>query len=298
MSTGSSADQKIDTDQHENFAVGGQMCRRRIGNCQNNKTSWGVWVHACIKMINEREKDYVCLGIVVWMGRRGEGACGNVRCDSYTDPSSWSGRSRAAACAWQIHRQKNEKWQRKLYIWVLAGASVLTKQMETGPRFVSVCVWHLIRRWQMVLVTASAVAKRLPRGHCSQGLFWWAGAPKGDRVTTQSSSSHGAAKSPLSSPRFLSLSRLSLSYTRNNTHPSCFIRKHTFVLLWDMYLVAYSRSPSRKTHTDRVVYWLPVHRKGADRWRGSSVKETWSGELAWPRGREGHPLHTDRPSRR
>lgn len=42
---------------------------------------------------------------------------------------------------------------------MLVCPSVLTKQKETGQRFVSVCVWHLIRRWQMVLVTASVVAK-------------------------------------------------------------------------------------------------------------------------------------------
>lgn len=106
---------------------------------------------------------------------------------------------------------------------MLVFPSTLSKQTETGLRFVSVCVWHVIWRWQMVLVTASAVANRLPRRHCSQGLFWWGGAPKGDRVTTHSSPSHGSAKptppSPFS-PHFLSLSRLSISSMKYNKHHS------------------------------------------------------------------------------
>lgn len=105
---------------------------------------------------------------------------------------------------------------------------VLAKQMETGKRFVLVCVWHVIWRWQMVLVTASAVANRLPRRHCSQGLFWWGGAPKGDRITTHSSPSHVSAKSPPSFPHFLSLSRLSISFMKYNKHsPWLYSRTHS-----------------------------------------------------------------------
>ena len=179
-------------------------------------------------MINEQKRDAVCLRVVLRAAWRGEGDCGKVRCNVYSELSSWSviischcilDKHSMRICVCDLSREKTES---RLHVY--ACVWVLTKQKETGQRLVSVCVWHVIWRWQMVLVTASAVANRLPRRHCSQGLFWWGGAPKGDHITTRSSPSHGSAKSP---SFLLSLSRLFVSNMMYNKHfPLLFSQTH------------------------------------------------------------------------
>lgn len=52
---------------------------------------------------------------------------------------------------WVPHQQL----ERKVYTGTLVCSLVQNKQMQTEHSSVSVCVWHLIRRWQMALVTAS-----------------------------------------------------------------------------------------------------------------------------------------------
>lgn len=125
-------------------------------------------------------------------------------------------------------------------IYMLMWLWVLTKQKETWLKFVSVCVWHVIWRWQMAHITASAVTNRLPRRHCSHGLFWWGGEPKGDRVTTHSLASHASDKSPPSSPPFfLYPDCLSHTWSIINTPPALLTNtllhfhwdKHTYSIL-------------------------------------------------------------------
>lgn len=123
---------------------------------------------------------------------------------------------------------------------------------------------------------------RLPRRHCSHALFWWAEAPKGDRVTTHSSSSRGSAKSPPLS-RFLPLTRLSNSSTKSNKHALCYVHKHSSVLTDIMSCASSSFGAIPDGHPGLHGRFLSVKRLLTDvAVRAGSGELARSGWGSWP----------------
>lgn len=137
----------------------------------------------------------------------------------------------------------------------------------------SVCgTWSECDRWRLSLLQRPQA--RLPRRHCSHGLFWWAGAPKGGRVTTHLSSSHASARSN-SLLCFLPNCKIHTSNPINilscvHKRSSAFTRINREFLLFPDALAHFL------SHLT-IVLLLPVRREAADTWRQQHGVENWLG---------------------
>lgn len=108
----------------------------------------------CLKMINEQKRDAVCLRVVLRAAWRGEGDCGKVRCNVYSELSSWSviischcilDKHSMRICVCDLGRQKTES---RLYICTLVYECWLNRRRQGKDLCQSVCgIWSEGDRW-------------------------------------------------------------------------------------------------------------------------------------------------------